>query len=307
MPATDLYARPSADFEAKLQRTQALLQQAARDHAPVLPGGVPLVSLACSLGAEDMVLAHLIDALGLDIGIFVLDTGRLHAETLALLQRLRALVRVPVEVYEPDAQAVAQFVQREGADAMYRSIALRKACCALRKLEPLQRALAGKRAWITGLRREQSDARAEVPFIDDSDAQRRKYNPLADWSWGDVWHYIRSHDVPYNALHDRFYPSIGCEPCTRAITLGEDLRAGRWWWESETAKECGLHVQPHSLPAGQAARSAARGLASAQAHFSAAEVKGSPEPGRSQTAHAKECGLHVKQETTLTHTTKESA
>jgi phosphoadenosine phosphosulfate reductase len=248
MKATELYARPSADFDAKLQQTQALLRQAARDYAPARPGGPPLVSLACSLGAEDMVLAHLIDALQLHIGIFVLDTGRLHAETLALLQQLRASARVPVEVFQPDAQAVAQFVQREGADAMYRSIALRKACCALRKLEPLQRALADKRAWITGLRREQSDARAAVPLIDDSEPQRRKFNPLADWSWGDVWHYIQLHAVPYNPLHDRFYPSIGCEPCTRAIALGEDFRAGRWWWENESAKECGLHVKPLAAP-----------------------------------------------------------
>jgi phosphoadenosine phosphosulfate reductase len=120
---------------------------------------------------------------------------------------------------------------------------LRKACCHIRKVEPLERALAGQRAWITGLRREQSSARAEVALIDESEA-RAKINPLANWTWGDVWHYIEQYAVDYNPLHDEFYPSIGCAPCTRAISLGEDFRAGRWWWEQESAKECGLHVKP---------------------------------------------------------------
>jgi phosphoadenylyl-sulfate reductase (thioredoxin) len=133
-------------------------------------------------------------------------------------------------------------VQREGTDAMYKSIALRKACCGIRKMEPLARALDGTSAWITGLRREQSGARAEVPLHDTSDPARVKLNPLAEWSWGDVWHYIGTHGVAYNPLHDQFFPSIGCVPCTRAISLGEDFRAGRWWWEDEAAKECGLHV-----------------------------------------------------------------
>lgn len=242
MKATDRHARPSADFEAKLAQTQELLRQAARDHAPVRPGGPALVSLACSLGAEDMVLAHLVNALQLNIGIFVLDTGRLHTETLDLLHQLKESSRAPVEVFRPQNAAVVHFVQREGQDAMYKSIALRKACCQIRKLEPLARALADKQAWITGLRREQSGTRAEVPFVDDSDARRRKFNPLADWTWGDVWHCIQVNAVAYNPLHDQFYPSIGCEPCTRAISLGEDFRAGRWWWEDEAAKECGLHV-----------------------------------------------------------------
>ena len=140
----------------------------------------------------------------------------------------------------------------EGKDAMYKSVDLRKACCHIRKIEPLARALAGKKAWITGLRREQSGARAEVPMIDTSDATdgtgRVKFNPLADWTWGDVWHYIALHQVAYNPLHDQFYPSIGCAPCTRAISLGEDFRAGRWWWEDEAAKECGLHVKQHNTP-----------------------------------------------------------
>ncbi len=253
MKATELHARPSVDFEAKLAHTESLLRQAASNYAPVLPAGPALVSLACSLGAEDMVLAHLINRLQLDIGIFVLETGRLHAETLDLLKQLKATSRAPVEVFHPQTEAVVQFVQREGQDAMYRSSELRKACCQIRKMEPLERALADKKAWITGLRREQSGARAEVPFEDRSDVRRVKLNPLADWTWGDVWHYIGHHGVAYNPLHDQFYPSIGCEPCTRAISLGEDFRAGRWWWEEEGNKECGLHVKNDTSKQGEPA------------------------------------------------------
>ncbi|WP_296491459.1 phosphoadenylyl-sulfate reductase [Rhodoferax sp.] len=249
MSAIDLNARASATFAQKLAETQALLQQAALDHAPRNAGDAPRITLACSLGAEDMVLAHLINRLQLDIGIFVLETGQLHAETLALLARLQATSRAPVQVFAPVREAAIQFVEREGTDAMYQSIALRKACCAIRKMEPLSRALAGKDAWITGLRREQSGTRAEVPLTDRSDATKLKYNPLANWTWGDVWHYIADNQVDHNPLHDQFYPSIGCAPCTRAVSAGEDFRAGRWWWEDEAAKECGLHVKASPLPA----------------------------------------------------------
>ena len=244
--AIELNARASSDFEAKLAETTALLQQAARDYAPQVAGGAPRVTQASSLGAEDVVVSHLINSLQLDIGIFVLETGMLHAETLALLARLQASSRTPVEVFTPVTESVVHFVGREGKDAMYKSIALRKACCHIRKMEPLARALVGKDAWITGLRREQSGARAEVPLIDTTDATRVKLNPLANWTWGDVWHFIDLHKIDYNPLHDQFYPSIGCAPCTRAISLGEDFRAGRWWWEDEAAKECGLHVNPSS-------------------------------------------------------------
>lgn len=242
MNAISLNARPSANFEEKLAQTKALLQQAAQEFARDPGAGAPALTLACSLGAEDMVLAHLVNALALDIDIFVLDTGMLHAQTLQLLGQLQASSRAPVQVFKPDAQAARNFVAREGRDAMYKSIELRKACCHIRKMEPLERALAAKKAWITGLRREQSGARAEVPFIDRSDAGRVKLNPLSDWTWGDVWHFIAQHKVAYNLLHDAFFPSIGCEPCTRAIAQGEDFRAGRWWWESSDLKECGLHV-----------------------------------------------------------------
>jgi phosphoadenosine phosphosulfate reductase len=237
MGAIDLHARASNDFEAKLAETQAMLIRAAAEFSPV--------TQASSLGAEDVVITHLINSLALPIPVFVLDTGMLHEETLQLLARTRAESRAPVTVYQPVNESVVHFVGREGKDAMYRSVELRKACCHIRKVEPLERALAGKRAWITGLRREQSNSRAEVPLLDQSDEAktgRAKFNPLADWTWGDVWHYIKLHEVDYNPLHDAFYPSIGCAPCTRAISLGEDFRAGRWWWEDEAAKECGLHV-----------------------------------------------------------------
>jgi phosphoadenosine phosphosulfate reductase len=233
MSAIDLHARPSKDFEAKLAETQALLIRAASELSPL--------TQASSLGAEDVVITHLVNSLQLAIPVFVLDTGMLHKETLDLLERTRAMSRAPVRVFQPASESVIQFVAREGKEPMYKSGELRKACCHIRKVEPLERALAGQRAWITGLRREQSDARAEVPLIDSS-APRLKLNPLANWTWGDVWHYIKINAVDYNPLHDAFFPSIGCAPCTRAISLGEDFRSGRWWWEDEAAKECGLHV-----------------------------------------------------------------
>jgi phosphoadenosine phosphosulfate reductase len=244
MGAIDLHARPSKDFEARLAETQKLLIRAAAEFGPL--------KQASSLGAEDVVITHLINALELDIPVFVLETGALHQETLDLLARTQATSRAPVEVYRPVQESVVQFVTREGKDAMYRSIELRKSCCHIRKLEPLERALAGQKAWITGLRREQSAARADVPLVDTSEVEkngRTKLNPLANWTWGDVWHYIAINQVDYNPLHDQFYPSIGCAPCTRAISLGEDFRAGRWWWEDEAAKECGLHVKEEKVSA----------------------------------------------------------
>jgi phosphoadenosine phosphosulfate reductase len=239
--AIELHARASDTFDAKLAETVALLKQAAQSGP---------VTQASSLGAEDMVITHLINALELPVSIFVLETGALHAETLSLLAQLQAQQaahpHAPLTVYQPVQESVVQFVAREGKEAMYKSIELRKACCGIRKMEPLARALAGQKAWLTGLRREQSGTRAEVPLIDSAEQATKgllKFNPLASWTWGDVWHYIAQHQVAYNPLHDQFYPSIGCAPCTRAISLGEDFRAGRWWWEDEAAKECGLHVK----------------------------------------------------------------
>jgi phosphoadenosine phosphosulfate reductase len=234
--AIALYARPSADFEAKLAATIELLKAAADDHAG-------RIVQATSLGAEDMVITDLIARHGIAIAIGTLETGKLHAETSALIPRIEQRYGLPVEVYRPREEQVVHFVRRNGEDAMYQSIDLRKECCGIRKLEPLSRMLDGRTAWVTGLRREQSNTRAVVPFVETEANGRTKVNALADWTWNDVWHYIATNDVPYNPLHDQFMPSIGCAPCTRAIAVGEDFRAGRWWWEDEAAKECGLHVQ----------------------------------------------------------------
>jgi len=181
----------------------------------------------------------------LPISVATLDTGKLHAETLALVDAIRERYGINVERHRPEHEAVVAFVGRYGDDAMRRSIELRKACCALRKVEPLGRMLAGRSAWITGLRREQSESRQEIAF-EEFDALHGlpKFNPLADWTSDEIWRYVRANDVPYNALHDRGYPSIGCAPCTRAVQPGEDPRAGRWWWEASSLKECGLHAKP---------------------------------------------------------------
>ena len=205
---------------------------------------LPPAAFSSSFGAEDMVVLDLIQRHALPISIFTLDTGRLPEETYALMQQVEERYGRCVTTFFPDAQGVQRLVAANGINGFYESVDKRKACCAVRKLEPLGRALAGKRAWVTGLRAQQSVTRAELA-LRETDAERgpEKFNPLADWSEADVWAYIRANDVPYNALHDRFYPSIGCAPCTRAITPGEDLRAGRWWWEQPENKECGLHIQ----------------------------------------------------------------
>jgi phosphoadenosine phosphosulfate reductase len=241
MSAVDLYARPTEGFESRVAHAVAVLQSAASEHAG-------RIVQATSLGAEDMVVTDLIARHHLGIAIGTLQTGKLHDETLALIPRIEERYGLAVETYEPVTESVVHFVRTNGERAMYESIDLRKACCGIRKLEPLSRMLATRSAWVTGLRREQSNTRAVVPFSetdpnDKSGGGRIKLNPLADWSWADVWHYIQLNDVPYNPLHDQFYPSIGCAPCTRAIAVGEDFRAGRWWWEDENAKECGLHVK----------------------------------------------------------------
>jgi phosphoadenosine phosphosulfate reductase len=236
MSAIDLYAQAEGGFEARLAHSLALLREAAAEHAGTLVQ-------ATSLGAEDMVVTDLSARDALPVAIATLDTRMLHAETLALVDRIGERYGLEVEVYRPVQEATIAFVKNHGEQAMVRSIELRKACCAMRKLEPLARLLAGRSAWITGLRREQSDARGAVPFHDRDDAGRLKLNPLADWSWSDVWHYIATREVPYNPLHDAFMPSIGCAPCTRAVAVGEPFRARRWWWEQEGANECGLQVK----------------------------------------------------------------
>jgi phosphoadenosine phosphosulfate reductase len=239
MSAIDLYNRPSPDHAAKVAHSISLLQCVNAEH--------PRLTQASSLGAEDMAVTQLTHLAGIDAGIFVLDTGKLHPETLALVAQIEQRYQRSVEIHRPKSESVVKFVRQHGEEAMYESVALRTRCCDLRKMEPLARALAGKDGWITGLRREQSSARGEIAEVV-HDGLRLKISPLVDWSWGDVWHFIAEHQLPYNALHDQFFPSIGCAPCTRAIAVGEDFRAGRWWWESASVKECGLHVQPISAP-----------------------------------------------------------
>ena len=209
----------------------------------------PRVALASSLGAEDMVLADAIWSAELPIAVFTLDTGRLPDATLDLIWRAEKHYGRTIEIFRPDDGAVAGYVSAHGLNAFYESVELRKSCCHLRKVEPLRRALAGRDAWLTGLRRAQSVTRSDLPEREFDDAHGLvKFNPLADWSEEAVWAWIRERGVPYNALHDRGYPSIGCEPCTRAIRPGEDVRAGRWWWEQKDSKECGIHVSPLAGP-----------------------------------------------------------
>lgn len=204
----------------------------------------PAINFANSFGAEDMVLTDIIMREKLAIEIFSLDTGRLPAETYTLMAEAESTYNTKLKVYFPKHEVVEQYVQTKGINAFYESIDLRKACCHMRKVEPLQRALNGKQAWITGMRAEQATTRANLPVQEfDEGNKLEKFNPLSDWTEQEVWAYIRLHEVPYNKLHDTFYPSIGCAPCTRAVAMGEDVRAGRWWWEDPTSKECGLHVK----------------------------------------------------------------
>jgi len=202
-------------------------------------------ALASSLSAEDMVIADSILRNKVEIEIFTLDTERLHVDTLNVVAAIRQRYGYEVRVFRPEPAAVAEYVARFGRDAFYESVELRKRCCYIRKVEPLARALLGKGAWVTGQRREQAVTRVELK-LQEHDAIHGipKFNPLADWSEDEVWVYLRSFEVPYNALHDQGYRSIGCAPCTRPTVAGEDVRAGRWWWEQPEARECGLHVSP---------------------------------------------------------------
>jgi phosphoadenosine phosphosulfate reductase len=225
---------------ARVDAASALLHEIADDFSPA--------AFASSLGAEDMVLTDLIVREVLDIEIFSLDTGRLPVETYDL-------IAAGEEPLRPDAAPLLSaprtrrglHLRSNGINAFYESVELRKACCFVRKVEPLQRALAGRKAWITGMRGGQAATRDGLPVRSfdaaNGDGGLEKFNPLAAWSEREVWAYLKLNDVPYNALHDKFYPSIGCAPCTRPITPGEDVRAGRWWWENPQSKECGLHVK----------------------------------------------------------------
>ena len=224
-----------SDLHRRVAETSAILERIARDFTPAV--------FASSLAAEDMVLTDLILKAELPIAIFSLETGRLHAETLAMIDRVKETYDYDIALFRPDPLAVERYVTQNGLNAFYESVDMRKECCRIRKVEPLGRALAGKRAWITGQRRAQSATRAELAVQeDDLSHAMQKFNPLTDWSEENVWEYLRTNNVPYNALPDRGFPSIGCEPCTSAVQPGEDVRAGRWWWENPESKECGLHV-----------------------------------------------------------------
>ncbi|CAH1201989.1 Thioredoxin-dependent 5'-adenylylsulfate reductase [Candidatus Nitrotoga sp. BS] len=223
------------EFQQKIDQVRSVLADAVHDYAPVI--------FANSLGAEDMVLTDLIDKYQPEIEMFSLDTGRLPQETYDLMQEVRAHYSVPLQIFFPEAQRVEEYAAQNGVNGFYESVELRKRCCHIRKVEPLRRALSGKRAWITGMRREQAPTRDVLQVSEfDADNGLQKFNPLLDWSNADVWKYLKQFEVPYNKLHDRFFPSIGCAPCSRAITPGENIRSGRWWWEDTQNKECGLHV-----------------------------------------------------------------
>ena len=224
-------------LDARVAAARQLLREIADDFSPA--------AFASSLGAEDMVLTDLIVHQRLEIEIFSLDTGRLPPETYDLIAEVKKHYGLALRLYTPRHDLVEAWTHEHGINAFYESVELRQGCCFVRKVEPLQRALAGRKAWITGLRAQQAASRDGLSLrsVDSANGGLEKFNPLAEWSEREVWAYLKLNGVPYNALHDRFYPSIGCAPCTRPVTPGEDVRAGRWWWEHPQSKECGLHVE----------------------------------------------------------------
>jgi phosphoadenosine phosphosulfate reductase len=236
------------DVEALNARFADEDAEAILDFALETFGGA--LAFACSLGLEDAALVEMISRREERPRSFFLDTGRLHPETYGTLHALQARYGVAIETYFPEAAAVEAFVNAEGIDAFYGSLELRKACCAIRKVEPLKRALKGADAWITGLRREQAATRSDLgPFeLDWANGGILKVNPLIAWSYERVRAYARERDIPVNPLHEKGYPSLGCAPCTRPVGPGEDLRAGRWWWEQPEHKECGLHAAHKERP-----------------------------------------------------------
>ncbi|MDP3461910.1 MAG: phosphoadenylyl-sulfate reductase [Bacteroidales bacterium] len=200
------------------------------------------LAFASSLGLEDQIITHSIATSSLSCRVFTLDTGRLFPETYELIDRTNARYKMKIEMFFPNYEAVEKMVYEKGANLFYDSIENRKLCCSVRKTQPLNRALQGLKAWITGLRREQSITRHDIRIVEwDEMHNLYKINPLINWSEADVKEYIRKNNIPFNTLHDKGFPSIGCQPCTRAIMAGEDIRAGRWWWENPDQKECGLH------------------------------------------------------------------
>ena len=215
------------------------LQDALNLLVELFPGKV---LFSTSLGQEDQVITDIILRNKIPVEIFTLDTGRLFYETYELIERTNARYKTTLTIYFPDAADVETFVTKKGVNSFYESVENRKECCYIRKVKPLNRALKNAKIWITGLRAEQSENRKNMPVISwDEEKQLYKFNPLINWNFDQVLHYIKENNVPYNPLHDKGFISIGCAPCTRAIEPGEDARAGRWWWET-SQKECGLHV-----------------------------------------------------------------
>lgn len=204
----------------------------------------PKISLASSFGLEDVTLIDMMVKVNPKARIFSLETGRLHQETYDVMDEIKDKYGIQIEVYFPDAARVEKMVREKGMNLFYHSVENRKLCCGIRKVEPLNRALSQLDGWITGIRKDQTQNRTAARYveIDTDHGNIIKVNPLLDWSLDQAWAYVRQNKVPYNILHDRGFPSIGCEPCTRAIQPGEDPRAGRWWWEQDN-KECGLHVK----------------------------------------------------------------
>jgi phosphoadenosine phosphosulfate reductase len=224
----------------KVAASLALLRQALSDYGRLV--------YASSLGAEAMVLTDLICTQVPEIDIVSIDTGRLPEETLVLLERLERRYHRRIKLYYPDAQAVQNYVREHGINGFYNSLGERLSCCQIRKVEPFNRAVAGYAAWVTGVRREQSQQRAEAqPTARDEQTGLQKISPLLDWTEADIWSYIRAHQLHYSPLHDRGYSSIGCAPCTRAVEPGQEHRAGRWWWENPDSRECGLHPRRRTV------------------------------------------------------------
>ena len=202
------------------------------------------IAFSSSLGAEDQVITDMISKINKSTKIFTLDTGRVFPETYDLIDRTSKRYKIPIQVYFPDAKQVEEMVNEKGINLFFESIENRKLCCHIRKIEPLKRAFKGLDVWICGLRRDQSITRTDVQIVEWDEANGLiKLNPIVDWTEEEVWDYIKENRVPYNRLHDKGFPSVGCQPCTRAIEEGEDTRAGRWWWENPETKECGLHVK----------------------------------------------------------------
>ncbi len=226
------------DIQKKLEGLSE--QGALQALSELFPGEVTFSS---SFGMEDQVITQMILSNHLNISIFTLDTGRMFYETYSTWSATNERYKTHITPYYPDAEHIADFVSTHGPNAFYESPELRKECCRIRKVEPLNKALKGKKIWVTGLRAAQSSARVDVPQLEwDADHALFKFHPLIKWSTEDVKDYIKQHNIPYNILHDKGFISIGCAPCTRAVKEGEDFRAGRWWWEDSSKKECGLHV-----------------------------------------------------------------